>query len=39
VYVNAAAVHRNALREVEEKIKQLNRLQWKKEYQAWSEQL
>lgn len=39
VYVNAAAVHRNALREVEEKIKQLNQLQWKKEYQAWSEQL
>jgi hypothetical protein len=39
VYVNAAAVHRNALREVEEKIKLLNQLHWKREYQAWSKQL
>jgi hypothetical protein len=39
VYVNAATVHKNIEKEVDEKLKLVNLLLWKKHYQNWSDNL
>jgi hypothetical protein len=39
VYINAAAIRQNVLQEIEEKLKHIDLLQWKKEYQIWRDQL
>lgn len=39
VYVNAATVHKNIEKEVDEKLRLINLFHWKKHYQNWSENL
>ena len=39
VYVNAARVNKNIQHEVDEKLKMVNLLHWKKHYQNWSDNL
>jgi hypothetical protein len=39
VYVNAATVHKNIEKEIDEKLKLVNLLHWRKHYQNWSDNL